>query len=326
MVAQDPGSEFDFKMRKKKWFIGWVPKQAISWQPPEVSPSIVPKTKKKEKVSIAPLSAKTSAPISPLGSSAEGAKNTNSSQLSITVLPSFVVQDFLLRSENNIPFFDYTIGGFSGGVEARLKLFSFGKDIQAFLSASYHLARLSGSLSLKNSENLSFVTLDQAQLLHQVSTEISLLFPLNAKKDMQIGPVVGGFWNQLSEDDAYLLNGTNLGVFIGETALGVSPGILLQLLSTVYEIEWGVKYLKAFRHEESPVGISGTDPSYDWGLDSHLRFGFNLFPSHQVGLGYRLYYQKASFSGAVNRANRNLINAESETLRHQISLFYRWLL
>jgi hypothetical protein len=144
------------------------------------------------------------------------------------------------------------------------------------------------------------------------------------KKGLRLGGSLGFEYLKFNANDVE--NGSGpLNLYVSSTTMSVLAGVYAKIPVSSFLVSIGSDVMLLSMVSESPKNQTGTSPSGKFGYTPELVFSWVPSESHQLDLGYKLRFQKYSFSGTGSRlASSNVTSGQVESALHDIFVGYNY--
>lgn len=223
--------------------------------------------------------------------------------------------------------FSYNLSGVGINFAADYKFFQgFNDRLLASANLFYQHGFFIFDTALKDTSGSTFDTRSSKSATDEIVFKVVGKYRLSSrKKSLYLGSSLGYQFFRFNGDDVVDGSGNNINLFVDQTTQSVPIGVFGGYSFGGTEISAGCDVLLLNSTSESPSGASGTDPKGQLGFSPYTNVNFGVIGHHYLNLGYRLRFQKYSFSGTASRVNaNNLTDGSASTILHQLLATYEY--
>jgi hypothetical protein len=249
----------------------------------------------------------------------------------INVAPAFFAYRYALSTGGATPgsIFSYNLNGPGFRLAAGGWLFGAMENrIRFGLTAAYGQAYLRFSTILKDSAGVEFDRRSAPSSLLEAGGAALVDYRISPDPhSIAFGLKIGYEVFRFKADDVTKLDGSPLGLYVGQTTKSVLAGLSAAIPAHPFSARVGIDLLLMNSVSESPANTTGIDPKGKFGYVPHLEIGYAISPYHHLKLGYRLRLQEIGFSGPGSRITPgNVTDGSVSTTLHQALLAYEFRL
>ncbi|MCI5072788.1 hypothetical protein MRY82_07615 [bacterium] len=303
-----------FSKRSNRNIEGWIAKQAFIPLKKAPAPSYRQKPRKKT-------------PYPPVRKVKRPHRNRSrtlqqSPQLFFTAGPSYSAINYLIRSENNTPFYSYWTGG--PGVNLSLK-YKLSKSPQAkkqyFLNinSSYHVFK--PNVNLNDAAGNTFLQQNLNQSMLHIHP--SLHYMNQSSQNLNWGLNLGYQIQRFKSDDIEDINQVSQNVFNSFSSKQFTLGFSMLKKIANHPLTINLQYAFLGNYTDTGSNTVLNDTNLKLGLLGQIYYDYVLHRQHKLRLNYSIDYKHYSNSNTFSLADEDYTNSSFEYLQHIASLEYQ---
>lgn len=242
--------------------------------------------------------------------------------LLFSIGPSYSALNYLIRSENNTPFYSFWTGGPGFNLSLKYKLSknpNATKQYFLLLNGSYHVFKPNTKLNDSGGNTFLQQSLNQSMLhIHP-----SLHYVNQSSNNFNWGLNFGYQIQSFNSDDIHNINQISQNVFNGFSSKQLTVGLSLHKKIANRPLGINLQYAFAGNYtDKSNNGVLG-DTQLKLGLIGQAYYDYTFNRNHKVRLNYILDYKHYTSGSTFDLTNENYNNSAFEYLQHMASLEYQ---
>ncbi|HMQ11188.1 MAG TPA: hypothetical protein PKC21_01445 [Oligoflexia bacterium] len=242
--------------------------------------------------------------------------------LFFSVGPSYSAINYLIRSEDNFPFYSYWTGG--PGVDFSLK-YKLSKSPQATkqyffqINSSYHLFKPNANLN--DSAGNTFLKQTLNQNMFQIHP--SLHYINQSSNTLNWGLNLGYQIQSFNSDDIQNINQASQNVFNSFSSSQLTLGLSMQRKIANRPFGMNIQYAFAGNYKDKSANNILADTQLKLGLIGQVYYDYTFNRKHKVRFNYLLDYKHYTNDNSFDLTNETYSNSAFEYLQHIASVEYQ---